>query len=119
MDDTEIVLALERTWSTAPVVGDLATVSRVVADDWLAVAPNGQTMNKAELLEMLASRPNVFDSAHYSDVKVRLFGCTAVVTSFFEGTGKDLELRQRYLRVYAKRDARWACVATQIVPSSS
>lgn len=119
MDDAEIILALEATWSTAPVVGDLATVSRVVADDWVAVAPSGQTMNKVELLKMLASRPNVFDAVHYSDIQVRVFGDTAVVASSFEGTGKDLELRQRYLRVYAKRDSSWQCVATQIVPDTT
>ena len=118
MTDAETVLALEATWSTAPVTGDLETVARVVADDWVAVAPTGQTMNKTDLLEMLASRPNVFDTVQYSDVSVRVFGDTAVVTSLFEGSG-EVELRQRFLRVYAKRDEAWQCVATQIVPSTS
>lgn len=116
MTDAETVAALEATWGTAPVAGDLETVARVVADDWVGVAPTGQTMSKTDLLEMLASRPNIFDSVQYSDVNVRVFGNTAVVTSLFEGSGK-VELRQRFLRVYARR-GEWQCVMTQIVPMS-
>ncbi len=117
MTDAETVSALEKTWSTAPVMGDLETVARVVADDWVAITPTGKTMGKTDLLEMLASRPNVFDTVQYSDVSVRVFGDTAVVTSLFEGSG-EVELRQRFLRVYAKRGETWQYVATQIVPST-
>lgn len=118
-DDTEVVSALERTWGVAPRTGDLETVSRVVADDWLTTSPTGQTTTKGDLLAMLASRPNVFNSTEYSEVNMSLFGATAVVTSFFHGVGEALELRQRYMRVYAKRGGRWRCVATQIVPVPS
>ncbi len=118
MSDAETVLELESTWGTAPIVGDLDTVAGVVADDWIGVAPTGQTMGKADLLEMLASHPNIFNSVRYSDVMVKIFGSTAVVTSYFEGSG-ELELRQRYLRVYAKRGETWQCVATQIAPETS
>ena len=115
-DDTEAVLALEKTWGVAPRTGDLETVREVVADDWLAISPTGQTMTKRELLGMLASRPNIFNSTAYSEVNVLLFGATAVVTSLFHGVGEALELRQRYMRVYAKWGGQWRCVATQIVP---
>lgn len=115
-DDAEAVLALERTWAVAPRTGDLETVREVVADDWRAISPTGQTMTKGELLAMLAANPNVFSSTEYSEISVSLFGGTAVVTSFFHGVGEALELKQRYLRVYAKRGGRWRCVATQIVP---
>lgn len=113
--DSETVLALEATWGVAPLIGDLDTVDRVVADDWIGVAPTGQTMTKGDLLGMLASRPGVFDSATYSEVSLSLFGSTAVVTSLFHGVGKGLELRQRFMRVYAKREGSWRCVATQVV----
>lgn len=73
-------------------------------------------MTKEELLAMLASHPNVFSSTEYSEVNVSLFGATAVVTSSFHGVGEALELKQRYMRVYAKRGGRWRCVATQVVP---
>ncbi len=112
----EQVLALEKTWSTAPIEGDLETVADVLADDWICVAPTGETMGKADLLKALSSRKNVFDSANYTDVKVKIFDKTAIVTSFFHGVGKELTLKQRYMRVYVNRHNKWQCVATQIIP---
>ena len=83
------ILALEATWSVAPLAGDLETVRRVTAEDWIGVAPTGAVMSKADLLEMLSSRPAPFESAVYEDVQLRVYGQTAVVTSLFRGEGKD------------------------------
>ena len=116
------ILALEATWHVAPLAGDLETVSRVTADDWIGVGPAGQVMHKADLLEML-SRPAPFVSAAYDDVQLYVYGQTAVVTSHFcgkprDGKGPDNTFEQRFMRVYANRDGRWQCVATQVVPIS-
>jgi ketosteroid isomerase-like protein len=116
MSVEEEILALEATWSVAPLEGDLQAVSRVTADDWIGVAPTGAVMSKADLLEMLSSGPPPFESAVYEQVQLRVYGQTAVVTSLFRGEGKDVKLEQRFMRVYANRDGRWQCVATQIVP---
>jgi ketosteroid isomerase-like protein len=116
MSVEEEILALEATWSVAPLKGDLQTVSRVVADDWIGVAHTGTVMSKADLLEMLSSRPAPFESAAYNEVQLYLYGQTAVVTSLFRGEGKDVKFEQRFMRVYANRDGQWQCVATQIVP---
>ena len=116
MSAREEILALEATWHVAPLAGDIETVSRVTADDWIGVAPTGAMMSKADLLDMLSSRPAPFESTAYEEVRVRVYGHTAVVTSLFHGEGKDLDLVQRFMRVYAHRDGRWQCVATQVVP---
>ena len=116
MSVEEEILALEATWSVAPLKGDLQTVRRVVADDWIGVAHTGTVMSKADLLEMLSSRPAPFESAAYNEVQLYLYGQTAVVTSLFRGEGKDVKFEQRFMRVYANRDGQWQCVATQIVP---
>jgi ketosteroid isomerase-like protein len=110
------ILALEPTWGVAPLAGDLHTVSRVTADDWIGVAPTGAVMSKADLIDMLLSRPAPFESAAYDDVQIHVYGQTAVVTSHFCGRGPGLTLEQRFMRVYAKRDGRWQCVATQVIP---
>jgi ketosteroid isomerase-like protein len=110
------ILALEATWSVAPLEGDIQTVSRVTADDWIGVAPTGAVMSKADLLEMLSSHPSPFESAVYDQVQLYVYGQTAVVTSLFLGEGKNVKFEQRFMRVYANRDGQWQCVATQIVP---
>jgi ketosteroid isomerase-like protein len=116
MSAKEEILALESRWHVAPLAGDVETVSRVTADDWIGVGPTGAVMSKAELLDMLSSRPAPFESAVYENVQVHVYGHTAVVTSLFRGEGRDLELVQRFMRVYAHRDGRWQCVATQVIP---
>jgi len=116
MTDKEAVLKLEETWHVAPLAGDLETVANVVADDWLGFGPSGESMSKSDLLEMLSSRPAPFDSLNYKNVEINLFDTTAVVTSLFEGVGKELTLTQRFMRVYSKRNNEWKCVATQIIP---
>jgi len=115
MSAEQEILALEATWRVAPLAGDLKTVGRVTAEDWVGVGPAGEVMSKAELLEML-SHPAPFESAAYDDVRVWVYGQTAVVTSHFCGKGPDITFEQRFMRVYAKRDGRWQCVATQVVP---
>jgi len=116
MSVEEEILALEATWSVAPLKKDLQTVSRVVADDWIGVAHTGVVMSKTDLLEMLSSQPVPFESAVYDEVQLYVYGQTAVVTSLFRGEGKGVKFEQRFMRVYAKRDGQWQCVATQIVP---
>ena len=116
MSAKEEILALEATWHVAPLAGDVETVSRVTADDWIGIAPTGAVMSKAELLDMLSSRPAPFESTVYEQVQVHVYGQTAVVISLFRGEGQDLNLVQRFMRVYAHRNGRWQCVATQVVP---
>ncbi|MEM6430645.1 MAG: nuclear transport factor 2 family protein [Deinococcota bacterium] len=119
MTEEEKILTTEAIWSVAPLQNDLETIDNVVADDWIGIAPTGTTMNKVDLLAMLASQPNLFDSVSYSDLNVKVFGETAVVSSAFKGIGQEITLSQRYLRVYAKRQAGWQCVVTQIIPDVS
>jgi ketosteroid isomerase-like protein len=116
MSVEEEILALEATWGVAPLEGDLETVRRVTADDWIGVAPTGTMMGKADLLEMLSAHPPPFESAVYDEVQLCVYGQTAVVTSLFRGEGKGGTFEQRFMRVYANRDGRWQCVATQVVP---
>jgi ketosteroid isomerase-like protein len=110
------ILALEATWGIAPLAGDLETVSRVTAEDWIGVGPAGQVMRKADLLDMLSSRPVPFETAVYDEVRVFVYGPCAVVISLFRGQGPGVTFEQRFMRVYANREGRWQCVATQIVP---
>lgn len=116
MSVEEDILILEATWSVAPLKGDLQTVNRVVADDWIGVAHTGAVMSKADLLEMLSSHPVPFESAVCDEVQLYVYGQTAVVTSLFSGEGKNVKFEQRFMRVYANRAGQWQCVATQVIP---
>jgi hypothetical protein len=55
------------------------------------------------------------------DVDVRVFGETAVVSAWTEGTrierGRETPNRVRYLRVWHRRDGVWRAVLQMSVPS--
>ena len=60
----------------------------------------------------------VFESIKDSDVKVQLYGDSAVLTGRTDIKGKeksqDISGAYRWLRVYVKRDGRWQVVAEQV-----
>jgi hypothetical protein len=59
-----------------------------------------------------------FESAEATDVNVRVFGSTAVVTGIgvFKVVGVPTTFRERFTDVYAKRKGRWQPVASHTTP---
>jgi len=120
MSDEAAVRAVLREWLDALARNDLATVERIVADDYVITAAGGKVMNKTEDLAELKSGEIKFVSAEASDVKVRLFGNTAVVIGagkyVVDSKGKRAEFRERFTDVYVKRGGRWQPVASHTTP---
>jgi hypothetical protein len=66
-----------RAWLNCEKSHDTTAFEKVVADDWIAITPDGKSQTKAErAAEIKASHTN---SATMGDMKVRVFGDTAVV----------------------------------------
>ena len=57
------------------------------------------------------------ESGKSDDVKVRVYGNTAVMTGRFTAKGKfrdkSIDIRERYTAVWVKREGRWRLVAEQ------
>src|SRR5215510_497987 len=69
---------LEREWFDALVKGDKTTLGRLLADDFVGIGNDAEQVNKTQLIaEVAAAGVDEFKS---EDVKVRLYGNTAVVT---------------------------------------
>lgn len=101
-------------WTQAVVKQDRAALNRLLADDLRYSHANGRSQNKAEYIEAVASGPPRYESFEYSDLDIRVYGKTAVLTGFCEvkmaGTEK---FRVRTLHVYLKRGGRWQFAAHQ------
>jgi len=97
---------LEDTWRNAVLKGDTTTVSSLLADDYMAITPNGTLQTKAESLASLRSGNMHFASIEISDRKVRFYGGTAVVTSIADVKGTtpqgEVSGAYRYTRVYVR-----------------
>jgi ketosteroid isomerase-like protein len=106
-------------WIGALARNDVAAVERLVADDYVITAGGeGKVMGKKEDLEVLHSGRVKFESAEASDVNVRVFGQTAVVTGVasFKVVGLPAVIQERFTDVYVKRKGRWQPVASHTTP---
>ena len=108
--DADAVGDLDQAWNEAYVRNDRAQLASILADDFEAVAADGQTISKAQLMQT-GSAPR---SIAFSERSLRLFDSTAIARGRLrlehEGGGVD----QRFMRVYAKRKGRWHAVAVQV-----
>lgn len=102
---------LESAWRNALLHGNTSAMDGLLADDYMAITPNGILQSKDQALASLRSGTVHITALDLSDRKIRLYGTTALVTSRAEVTGTDPEGNMsgayRYTRVYVK-DARGA-----------
>lgn len=93
------------------------TIERYLADDWAVTDPAGRHLTKAEVLAELDSGERKLVSGTIDDVKVRLYGDTAVVTGrtlaagSYQGTRVSVKLR--FTDVFVKQNGNWRAVASQ------
>jgi ketosteroid isomerase-like protein len=90
---------------------DLATLERILADDFTFSDPNGPTVGKQRWLDDIASGNLVFDSVETGPVQVRRVGDRAVVDGearlIVRYTESDYTGRFRFLGVFRYEDGQW------------
>lgn len=115
--DRDRVAQLEREVGEAITRGDRARLGLLVADDFIAVNPQGVTMTKAQALAQIGSPDYQLESLVNDEIEVRVFGDVALARA--RGTargrykGSDASAQFRYLRVWVKRGGVWQAVAAQ------
>ena len=106
---------LESDWRQAQLTNNLSLVDRLLADDYLGISANGTLETKADELSRRRNGALKITQLELSDIKVRIYGDTAVVTSKADLVGKngdrDISGRYRYTRVYSNRDGQWRIVS--------
>jgi ketosteroid isomerase-like protein len=95
-----------------------ATLDKYNADDFTLIQGNGSVLTKAETSEGYRSGKTGFQKMDLSDVKVRIYGNTAVVTGIVTYIGeqagsKSTGIPARFTRVFVKRDGNWKQVLNQ------
>jgi ketosteroid isomerase-like protein len=97
---------LEEEWRAAQLAGDAATMDRMLSDDYIGISVSGQVSTKAQQLDRVRSSKVVISKVDLSDMKVKLIGSIAIVTSRadVEGINESGPLRGtfRYTRVYQR-----------------
>jgi ketosteroid isomerase-like protein len=114
------LLKLQREWLDAYQKHDAAALERIEADDFTLTEGDGKVTTKAEDIASLrnAKPPQPDDAFEVEDVKVRLYGDTAVligrVIIKYRSKGQMVAEQYRYTDTYLKRGGGWQVVASQL-----
>src|ERR1044071_5371430 len=99
----------------AQITADTVALRRIYADDFLGIGPTGVVREKPAVIADFTSHALTYDSITTSDVRVRVYGNTAVETgrSTMVGVdkGKAVPRENRFTRVWVKQQGRWCLVA--------
>jgi uncharacterized protein (TIGR02246 family) len=112
---SQTLQAIERAWLNAEKNHDATAFEKLVADDWIAISPDGKSQTKDERAAEIKTAHVV--SATLGEMKVRVFGDTAVVT----GTDNEITMTDGkkssdhyvWTDVFVKRNGKWLAVASQ------
>ena len=109
---------LEKDWAQAFVKFDAASVERIEASDFVSTAPDGKVGDKAQDLKDLKTGNFKAESMDVDDMKVHVYGTTAVVTgrtTIKNGKygGQDISGQYRFTDTWVKNNGKWQVVASQ------
>jgi len=115
-EDRHTIARLEEAWQNAILNGNSSAMESLLADDYMAITPNGTLQSKEQTIANLKAGTLRFDRIEVSDRKVRFYGSTALVRCRVEVSGKTADGKlsgsYRYTRVYVQ-DAKgvWRIVS--------
>jgi ketosteroid isomerase-like protein len=109
---------LENDWNDATVKHDWAVLDQILTGDYTWTDLDGNVWTKPEFLASLKSGESTITSSITDDIKVRVYGDTAVVTGRTtvkeQYKGKDISGQYRWTDMWVKDyRGRWRCVADQ------
>jgi ketosteroid isomerase-like protein len=90
---------------------------RVYGDDFVGTSPNGTVMDRAALIASLQNSPATYATFIATNVRVRIYQDTAVVTSVWSarGTqdGRSFSRQSRVIQIFVYGQSGWKVVASQ------
>lgn len=119
-DQTRELERVGEGWAGAELRGDTAFLGSFLADDFVAVGPRGFVLTKEEWLERHSSGKLRYESFRLDEVRVRLYGGTAVMIGSQTAAGKyeehDLRGRFRATLILTKQRERWLLAGVHLSP---
>jgi ketosteroid isomerase-like protein len=116
-DGTEkAVAALELRWLESQKTNNPELIAPSLADKFVSTSSDGKMSSKADWAT--TAKSTKYSTADYSDLKVTVFGGTAIATGIerLKGTdasGKPLDVNERWTDTWVKMPSgKWQCVAS-------
>jgi ketosteroid isomerase-like protein len=112
------LIDLAHEWDRAMVENDVAAIGRYMADDWTIVGSDGSMSDKATFLGLVKSGTLSHDVMESEDLRVRVYGDTAVLTSRGVSGGRYQGQAFREVEqssnVFVRQEGQWRCVLTHL-----
>ena len=106
---------LEKNWDAAIVARDIPTIESILTEDFQFIDSAGNVHSKGDILEGIKSSKATTEPFETEDVRVRIYGTTAVLTGRFTQKvvyeGKTYSGQFRYTDVYVKQGESWRAVS--------
>jgi ketosteroid isomerase-like protein len=111
------IIEMERQAKEASLRRDVEFSQRTLAEDYVAITPLGQVTTKQDTVSNRRSGQLKYDTINVTDMVVRIYGDTAVVTARADvkghQLGEDFSGPYRYTRVWVRRTGHWQAVSYQ------
>ena len=112
----QAVAALEQQWTDAAKASNPEPLAPLLADKFVSTDSQGKTIGKAETLAH--TKAAKWQTNQISDVKVTVFGNTAIATGNWAGKGTDengkpVDAHERWTDTWMKMsNGKWQCIAS-------
>lgn len=110
------LLVLERLWNEAQVNRDSAALDALVAQRFVNTEYDGEVSDKTKFLSDVRDPLFKPTAANIQDVKVNIFGETAIIIGIYhtKGTyqGKAYDHLGRFTDTWISENGKWQCVAS-------
>jgi ketosteroid isomerase-like protein len=111
------IVDLEQQTKEAILHRDADFSMRTLAEDYVAITPLGQVTTKQDAISARRSGQLRYESMNVTEMVVRLYGDTAVVTARADvkghQMGEDFSGPYRYTRIWVRRNGHWQTVSYQ------
>jgi ketosteroid isomerase-like protein len=110
------VADLEQQWLKSQQTNNVDLVEPLLADGFTNTSSDGKVTNRAQ--SIADAKATKYTSVAYTDLKVMVFGDTAIAIGVFKGkgtdpSGKPLDANERFTDTWAKMpNGKWQCVAS-------
>ena len=117
-NDEQQIRKIEQEWLDAILKRDATYLQKIEARDFRVTGPSGRTLNKEEDIKETASGETVFETMKIEELKVRLYGETAIANGVASVTsrrqGKEESGRYAWTDVFVKMNGEWKAVSAQV-----
>lgn len=104
----------------AEVLRDVEALERLISTDYLGIDPSGSLLTKERIINTYGSGKVMLDSIITSDLRIRVFDNTGIITgrSLINGRSglNEFNALFRYTDTYRKEGKGWQLISSQLTP---